>query len=412
MAQAAKTALRDERKNYLMEELLKNDPSVYPKVGDLIEGVVIAQDGRQVFVDIGGIASGVVRGTELWDESGEFSKTNIGDLVTATVVSEENERGEFELSFRLAGHQKAWGRLRKLKEDETIIPAKIKEANRGGLIVQVWNTLGFLPVSQLNPEHYPRVEGGDKQKILDTLKSFIGETLNIKIIDLDEKGEKLIVSERAVETGRQRQILSKYKIGDVVSGKVVGVVAFGAFVEFDEGIEGLVHISEIAWQRIDDPRNYLKAGDAIKAKIIGIDESKVSLSIKAMAPDPWEAALSKYTINDLVLGKIEKINPFGLFVELDSDIHGLVHVSELTDNPAEDPAAMMKVGGTYPFRIISLEPRSHRLGLSYKRVPSEVRDKPALLPEYKEKELQAKKITEIPQPQEQPSDSKTNDLKK
>ena len=380
MAHATNAALRVNRPQSQLTDLLAQPSSpTFPKVGDLVEGSIISTDGRQITVDLGGIASGVVRGGELWDESGEFSKIKIGDPVSATVIDLENEQGQIELSFRLAGHQKAWDRLKKLKSENVVMPARVKDANRGGLIVQVGNSVGFLPVSQLAPEHYPRVEGGDKQKILDTLKGFVGETLNVKVIDLNEIDQKLIVSERAAEVGRQKLVLSKYKVGDIVEGKVVGVVNFGAFVEFEEGVEGLVHISEIAWQRIDDPRNYLKVGDAVKARIIGIDEAKVSLSIKALAPDPWEGATANFTVNDLVMGTVEKTNPFGLFVALDQNIHGLVHISELSEKPVETIATFMETGKKYPFRVISLEPKAHRLGLSHKRVPQEVRDNPELM---------------------------------
>lgn len=379
MAHAKNTALDSGSRQSPLEDLITQPGApTFPKVGDLTEGTVISTEGRQIVVDLGGIASGVVRGGELWDESGEFSKIKIGDAVSATVIDLENEKGQLELSFRLAGHQKAWDHLKELKSENVVIPARVKDANRGGLIVQVGNSAGFLPVSQLAPEHYPRVEGGDKQKILDTLKGFVGQTLNVKVIDLNENDQKLIVSERAAEVGRQKLVLSKYKIGDIVEGKVVGVVNFGAFVEFEEGIEGLVHISEIAWQRIDDPRNHLKVGDTIKARIIGIDEAKVSLSIKALAPDPWESAAAKFTVNELVVGTVEKANPFGLFIALDENIHGLVHVSELSEKPVDTVVAFLETGKKYPFRVISLEPKAHRLGLSYKRVPEEVRANPEL----------------------------------
>ena len=181
------------------------------------------------------------------------------------------------MSFRHAGHKRAWDNLQKILEEKQVISSKIIDANKGGLMVKVGGVMGFLPVSQLTPEHYPRVEGGDKTKILDILKSFTGVEFDVKVIDVDEKEEKLIVSEKAAWEDKQQDLLAKYKVGTVVKGKVTGVVDFGAFVSFDDNMEGLVHISELAWQRIDDPRDVVRVGDETEAQIIGVEGSKLSL---------------------------------------------------------------------------------------------------------------------------------------
>ncbi|MDQ5938860.1 MAG: ribosomal protein, partial [Patescibacteria group bacterium] len=212
----------------------------------------------------------------------------------------------------------------------------------------------------------PRIEGGDKNKILTHLKSFTNQLLKTKIIDVNEKDEKLIVSEKAAWDDKQRKVVSQFKVGDKVKGKVTGVVNFGAFVEFGDGLEGLVHISELAWQRIDDPRDIIKVGDIVEAEIIEIEETKISLSIKKLQKDPWTTVQEKYKINDKVRGKVLKVNPFGAFVELDHDIHGLVHISELSDKKINSPDAAIKVGENYEFTILSIEPENHRLGLSLK----------------------------------------------
>lgn len=357
----------DQNIDSKMAELLAlSEGAAVPHVGDLVEGVVVSIGKHEVRLDIPGFTIGVVRGRELVDESGEYSSLKVGDKVTATVMEAENENGEMELSFRHAGHQKAWGYLEGLRQSRDIVTVKVVDANKGGLMVKLGNVPGFLPVSQLTVEHYPRVDGGDKGRILELLKQFVGQNFEAKVITVDDEDGKLIVSERAAWEEKQKDKLDKYKVGDEVEGKVSGVVDFGCFMEFGEGLEGLVHISELAWQRIDDPHEVVQVGQKAKAKIINIDGSKISLSFRRLMDDPWKKVIDKYKVDDMVIGKVIKINPFGAFVELDSEIHALCHISELSEKPVQDPTEIVKIGETYEWRIISMEPREHRLGLSLK----------------------------------------------
>jgi len=336
-----------------------------PKVADVVKGTVISISKNEIRVDINGYKTGVVRGREIFAEAGEYVDLKPGDEVEATVIEMENELGEVELSFRYAGQQRAWDTLRKMIDTGEVIPAKIIEANKGGLLVRVNHVSGFLPVSQLSPDNYPRVAGGDKIKILEKLKSFVGTSMNVKIIDVNEREEKLIVSEKAVWEEAQKGVLDKYKIGDVVEGVITAIADFGVFVKFDN-LEGLVHISEIAWQRIDHPRDLVKVGETVKAEVIGIEGSKIFLSMKKLIQDPWKRVGDKYKIGDVVEGKVLKVNPFGFFVELDRDIHGLAHISELSKKPVKNVTDIAKIGDTKKFKIVSIEPEQHRLGLSLK----------------------------------------------
>ncbi|MCR4280676.1 MAG: S1 RNA-binding domain-containing protein [Candidatus Komeilibacteria bacterium] len=349
-----------------MAELLAKDPGAVkiPQVGDLIEGIVISLGKNEVYVDINGVTTGIVRGKEIHDESGDLDDIKIGDRAAATVIDVENEQGLLELSFRFAGHQKAWDNLEKIQSSGEVVEAQVIDANKGGLMIKVGNVVGFLPVSQLTTENYPRVEGGDKNKILAHLKNFAGQKMKVKIIDVHEEEEKMIVSEKAAWEEKQQEAMSVYKVGDTVSGKVTGVVDFGAFVEFGENLEGLVHISELAWQRIDDPREVIHVGDKVKAEIIAIENSKISLSLKKLVEDPWTNVAKKYKTGQTVTGKVLKVNTFGAFVELDKDIHGLAHISELSNNSDNDPSTVVVPGETYDFTVISIEPTEHRLGLS------------------------------------------------
>lgn len=338
-----------------------------PKEGDVVKGRVITASRREVRINIEGYSTGVVRGREMFAEALEYANLQPEEIVEATVIDMENENGEMELSFRFAGQRKAWEELRELLASGEVIGVKILEANKGGLIVRLQHVTGFLPVSQLSPEHYPRVSGGDKNKILDRLKSYVGQEFKVRVLDANEDEEKLIVSEKAVWEEEQKNVIAKFKVGDIIEGEITAVADFGAFVKFDS-LEGLVHISEIAWQRIDHPRDLLKLGQTVKAKIIGIEGSKIFLSMKDLVDDPWKNINERYNAGDLVKGTVLKVNPFGFFVELDPEIHGLAHVSELSDKPVTDVKEIGKPGDVLEFRIVSIEPQEHRLGLSLKAV--------------------------------------------
>lgn len=346
-------------------QLLKEHTLKLPGVNDTVKGIVIGVESGAVRIDIDGIASGVVRGPELFAESTTYSNVKIGDQVEATVIEQENELGEMELSFRIAGHKLVWDKMIQHMKDGITIVGKVVQANKGGLMMKVDAVMGFLPVSQLSPENYPRVPGGDKNKIFERLQRLIGKEFQVKILDADPKEGKLIVSEKEVWEDEQKAVLDSYKIGDTVEGEVSALTSFGAFMRFGQGLEGLIHISEIAWQRIDHPKDVLKIGDRVRAQIIDLNKSKIYLSIKRLVDDPWKAVKDKYKINQKVEGEVHKVEAFGLMVKLDSDIHGLAHISELSDKPLaeKDMRDKFTIGSRHEFDIVNIEPSEHRLGL-------------------------------------------------
>lgn len=336
-----------------------------PKVGDIVKGSVVYASKNEIRIDIPGYKAGVVRGPELSDTGEDYTCLVTGDEVEATVLELENEVGNLELSFRFAGAKRLWEGLQESQNAGTTIEAQIVDANKGGLMAKVGRMVGFIPVSQLAPEHYPRVSGGEKHKILERLRSLIGQALTVKVIDTNRADEKLILSEKAVWEDAQRSTLAAYKPGDIVEGEVTAVTDFGAFVKFDS-LEGLVHISEIAWSRVNHPSDLLKIGDRARCQVLSVQGSKIFLSMKRLTVDPWKTASERYQVGAVVKGKILKSNPFGFFVELDSDIHGLAHVSELSDKPIGDPLEAAAVGDTLEWKVISVDPEAHRLGLSRK----------------------------------------------
>ncbi|MBI5135431.1 S1 RNA-binding domain-containing protein [Candidatus Uhrbacteria bacterium] len=339
-----------------------------PKVGDIIEGKVLSASKKEVLIDIPGLTTGVVRGPELYDESGENEHIAVGDTVHATVMALENERGEIECSFRSAGHKRAWEAAQETMKKGSLLNVKVLSANKGGLMVMVSRLNGFLPVSQLTPEHYPRVAGGDKQRILEKLQTLTGKELEVKIIDVNEQEGKLIVSEKKAFEEKQKDTIASYAVGSVVEGAVSGITNFGAFVRFDQNLEGLIHISELSWQRVEDPHAVVKVGDKLQVKIIGIDGSKISLSLKQLSEDPWKAAAEKYHVGQRVRGAIRRITPYGLLVELDPIIQGLAHISQLDAAKSGDLMRGAKIGEEMDFIVVSIDAGQHRLGLSRKLI--------------------------------------------
>lgn len=347
-------------------KLLEDFFAQLPKAGEMVEGKVISVENGAVRIDINGLVTGVVRGRELFTESSEYSEVKPGDTVAATILEQENENGEMELSFRIAGYQRVWDKLAQHAKDGITVAAKVVNANKGGLMMKVDAVVGFMPVSQLAPDNYPRVPGGDKNRILEHLQKLIGTTLQVKVLDANQQDEKLIVSEKAVWEDDQKAVLDSYKIGDVVKGEVSALTSFGAFMKFGAGLEGLIHISEIVWQRIDHPKDVLKIGDRVEAQIIDLNKSKIYLSMKRLIEDPWKAVKDKYKVGDKVEGEIHKIEPFGLMVKLDEDIHGLAHISEVSNKQITDVKQLRElftIGEKKTFEVINIEPAEHRLGL-------------------------------------------------
>ena len=359
---------KDKNNNLSSDEfdkLLDDHKFKAPQAGDLIKGEVISASKAEVKLDIDGIMTGVVRGPELYEEDEEYSGLKPGDTVEATVLEPENENGELELSFKYAGQEKAWEGLRTAHESKDTIKVKVADANKGGLLVKYRQISGFLPVSQLAPENYPRINGGDKGKILEKLRSFAGKEFEVKVMTLNEHEDKIIFSEKDAWGEKQKDIISKYSVGTVVDGSITAITDFGVFISFGENLEGLIHISELAWQRIDNPAELYKVGDIIKAEVISLKDSKIFLSAKKLLKDPWGAVSEKYKIGQITKGTIIKINPFGLFIKLDDDIHGLAHISQIGLAPKEKINDKFKAGEKMNFEIVSIEPKDHRLGLAY-----------------------------------------------
>ena len=345
-----------------MEALLNSEEAPkLPKEGDILTGKIIEIGSNITYVDLGPVGTGAIYGygKGILGSLSMFKDLKSGDPISATVTDLENEDGFVEMSLKETSMDMIWKELEKKMEDEEIIITKILEANKGGLMIKINGIIGFLPASQLTSEHYPRVSDGDKNKILSLLMQMVNTNVKVKIIGLDREEGKLIVSEKATKEEEEKEKVSKLQVGDNVEGEISGIVDFGVFVKFKDSLEGLVHISELAWKLIDDPSKLFNVGQKVKCKIIGIDNARISLSIKALESDPWRKVHEKYKVGQKVMCEVTKVNPFGIFAQLDEDIHGLAHISKLE----EEEVKKIEVGKSYEFEIISIEPEDHRLGL-------------------------------------------------
>lgn len=350
----------------VMEELLKSaDDFQSPVPGTLVDGTVVSIQKNKVLVDMGGFATGIIFGQEAHDSMGTLKTLKEGDTVTAYVLEEDSDDGLIILSLRKASQKKAWQNFIDAYEEGKSITITPNEANKGGLLLNIDGIKGFIPVSQLAPLHYPRVDGADSSQILTRLQKLIGTPLNVKIINLDREGGKLILSEKAAEAGERQDALGKLESGQKLKGHISGIVKFGIFVTF-EGLEGLVHISEIAWGHVKDPHDYGKLGDEVEVLVIGKEKDKISLSMKRLVPDPWVEASKKYKVGTVIDGEINRITPFGAFVKLDDEINGLIHVTEISEEEITDPGQVLNVGDKIKAKIIAIDSDDHRVGLSIK----------------------------------------------
>jgi len=338
-----------------------------PKLGSVIEGTVVSVSKNRLVVDLKGVAVGMASGRETSDSIGTIKDLKEGDIVKTVVIEEENEDGMVVLSLKKASQATTWDKFEKAYKDGELIDVSINEANKGGLLIDVDGIKGFIPVSQLAPIHYPRVEDANASEILTRLQRLIGLKMGVKIINLDRSSGKMILSEKAAAETDAKKSLGELKIGTKISGKVSGVVKFGIFVTFD-GLEGLVHISEIAWGHVSNPHQYAKVGDPVDVEIIGIEGDKLSLSIKRLVSDPWAEIEAKYPIGSRVKGVINRFSQFGAFVQLEDDINGLIHLSEISSQKVEDPSDFLSVGEEVDAEVINIDRDEHRIGLSLKAV--------------------------------------------
>ncbi|OGL31028.1 30S ribosomal protein S1 [Candidatus Saccharibacteria bacterium RIFCSPHIGHO2_12_FULL_41_12] len=345
-----------------MDELLEaNSDLERVKTGDITDGKISSVKKNEIWVDLGPQGMGLVSKREM----GYGQKFNVGDEVSVSVIEAELDEGYSLLSLKRVSKDKGWDELEKVLADKAIVEVVPYDANRGGLLVESEGIRGFLPVSQLAAGHYPRVTGADKDEILTKLNALINKSIKVRILDLSRKENKLIFSEKEAVKDNMQESFSKLNVGDIVSGEITGVIDFGAFVNVD-GIEGLIHISEISWERVEDPKKHLKVGQKVQAKIIAIDKDRLSLSLKQMQEDPWLSEVKKFKVGTSAEGKVTRITPFGAFIQLSPAVEALVHVSEMSKEDSVNPEEIFRLNEKKKFKIIDIDEQSRKIALSLK----------------------------------------------
>ena len=359
------SAADEARAQSPMNALVDASP-IAPREGDLVEGRVTAIGRARVYIEIPPFGTGLIYGREFMNARDILRKVSVGDTIAAKVVSAGNEDGYIELSLKEARQALIWSDAEEAVKKQTIMHLPVREANKGGLIIEWQGIQGFLPASQLSAEHYPRVEDGDKDKILSALNDLVGKALAVIMITAEQKEGKLIFSEKGPQEKEEKEEkVSRYTVGDVLQGAVTGAVDFGIFVKLEEGLEGLVHISELDWGLVEDTRALYKVGDKVKVKVIEVKDDKISLSIKQLKENPWVLASKKYRKDQDVPGVVIKYNKHGALASIEEGVAGLVHISEFASE--EDLRKSLSLGQSYNFTITLFEPKDQRMTLSFKK---------------------------------------------
>lgn len=339
------------------------------QVGDLIEGVVVSVSHGEVLVDIGAKSEGMISGAELVDSDNTHKNLKPGDTVLAKVIQSENNQGYIVLSLRRAEGERKWKDAEEAFENGSVLEAVVIEYNKGGLLCDSLGLRGFIPLSHLDRVHFSedlaKFAAGSEAELKDSLKPLSGKTLKVKVIELDREKNRFVLSEKdALSTYSEEskdKKLGKIKEGDILDGVVTGLMPFGVFVDLG-GIEGLVHISEIAWEKVGHPNQYFSVGQTIKVMVLGVDDKtkKLALSVKRLTPNPWETVEEKYPVGTKVSGRVSKIVPFGAFVTIEKGLDGLIHVSE-----AESP---LKEGDEVEAVVTQVDGKNQKLALSTRQL--------------------------------------------
>ncbi len=359
------TTKTDDKDVSLFQELFEKSPEIeYPKMNEVITGEIIKIEKKNILVNVNNQFTGLVVNKEIGNTI-DLATLEWGQKIDVMVLGDSVEKWFLILSLKRANQIKNLSNLWAQFDSGEVITVKPTEANKWGLLVDLDGLKWFIPVSQLTPVHYPRVEGAEPAKILEHLEGLVGKPFQVKVINVDDNGKKIIFSEKAGIQEQRDASLEKLKEGDIVEGMISGILTYGLFVTFD-GLEGLVHVSEIDWGHVNDPSKFAKVGQKVKVKVIGLEKDKISLSIKRLKENPWDILSRKYKLNDTIDAPISRISRFGAFIELDGGIQGLIHLSEISHGVVKDIRDHLKVGEQVQAKIINFDPKVKRIGLSLK----------------------------------------------
>ncbi|MEL7645444.1 MAG: S1 RNA-binding domain-containing protein [Anaerolineaceae bacterium] len=370
---------KDENEPQTMEQmgdLLESNLSIdFPKAGEIRDGIIASIGENQILVSVGAKSEGMITGKEYDAIPADILATlTVGQAIPVYVVTPEDQSGNLVLSFIRAVEEQSWIDAEEMKLSGQSFESEIVGYNKGGLLVPLSTIRGFVPASQLSLTRRSEITGETPEE---KYKAMIGEKVQCCVIEVDRERHRLILSERAASTETRdmvrEKILDSLKEGDIRTGRVTSLADFGAFVNIG-GADGLVHVSEISYDRITHPSEALKVGDEVKVKIISVDKERrrIGLSIRQLQNDPWSSQVTALKVGQLVEGEITRLTSFGAFAKLNipGDMEGLIHISELSEKRVEHPKEVLKVGDRVALRILRIEEENHRIGLSMRRVDS------------------------------------------
>ncbi|MBK8824232.1 MAG: S1 RNA-binding domain-containing protein [Anaerolineales bacterium] len=373
--QGAANPQGEQPNNQTMESLLASESlSVeLPQVGEIRKGMIASIGSNQILISIGAKSEGVVAGRELEQLTAEErAELKVGQEVNVFVLNPEDQNGNVVLSFKRAQEEMSWENVEKMITEETVMDTKIIGFNKGGLIVAVGNLRGFVPSSQISAGRRAQSSGDTPEQ---RWQKMVGQPISVRIIEVDRERRRLILTERATNNesraSMKDRVIGELEEGKIYTGRVTSLAEFGAFVNIN-GADGLVHLSELSWDRLTHPKEILEVGQEVKVKVINIDREKkrIGLSMRALQDDPWKNRVEKFSVGQLVEGTITRLTKFGAFARLDGDIEGLIHISELSENRVEHPKEVLKEGETKTLRVIRIDGEQHRVGLSLRKVDS------------------------------------------
>ncbi len=340
------------------------------RTGDIVDGEIVSVTPTEVLVDVGAKSEGLVPSKELERLGREGLETlQVGHVIPVYVVRTEDRDGNLILSIRRAEEESDWRRAQELHEKGEPFESQVAGFNKGGLIVRLGRLRGFVPASQLAPQH----RGSDAQQPEERWARLVGSDIHVKVIEINRKRKRLILSERAAtrlrRDAQKAELLKTLRPGEVRRGTVSSLADFGAFVNLG-GADGLVHLSELSWNRSAKPRDVLSVGQEVDVYVLNVDQEKkrIALSLKRLEPEPWATAESRYYVGQLVEGTITRLASFGAFALVSDELEGLIHISELSSGRINHPQEVVSEGEKHVMRIIRIDPKRRRMGLSLKRV--------------------------------------------
>ena len=336
-------------------------PSLNP--GSIIEGRVVEKTPKALYLDLGDLGSGVVWGSEFNASSGMIDDLKIDDMVKVKVLSPENEKGFVDLSLQEANRDMGWRAMKDISQKNEIIIGKVLSANRGGLIIQADTFQGFLPTSQMNDIHFPKVQDGDKEKILEELGKLVNKDIEVKVLEFNPRDNKIIFSERKIDDEKMQSLIEeKYKIGDKITATVTKIISNGAIAQVeDQQVRAFIPVSEIDWQPVENPADFIKENESYETQVISLRDGELKLSIKALKQDPWMDKIEKYGEGQIIKGEVYKFMPFGALVKIEPEMYGFIHSSEF--GGLDEMKAKLELKKTYNFIIDSIKTKEKRINL-------------------------------------------------